>query len=337
MSKNEQAHTSYKSALSAAATAYENGDISGARRMARLAVQLAPHAEEPWLFLALVSKPRAALSFARRALHIKPDSTAAKAAIRWLLPRLDKRERMRASRQLLLSDSGIPRAAPFENLTARVPISIQGLLLAIALPLVAFVWFGSGPAAAKQPQLAVNVMDKATMTPTPTHTPTPTNTPTPTPTNTPTPTPTNTPTNTPTPTRTPRPVVSWNYTYNPETLHDEWRWIDVDLSAQRLVAYEGSRAIRSFVVSTGTWAHPTVRGQFRIYAKLTSTLMAGPGYYLPNVPYTMYFYQGYGIHGTYWHNNFGTPMSHGCVNMRTPDAQWLFNFAPLGTLVNVHP
>lgn len=47
--------------------------------------------------------------------------------------------------------------------------------------------------------------------------------------------------------------------------------------------------------------------------------MTGPGYDLPNVPYTMYFYQGYGLHGTYWHNNFGTPMSHGCVNMPTPE------------------
>ena len=66
------------------------------------------------------------------------------------------------------------------------------------------------------------------------------------------------------------------------------------------------------------------------------TDMAGPGYYLPDVPYTMYFYRGYGLHGTYWHNNFGTPMSHGCVNMRTPDARWLFYWAPLGILVNIH-
>ena len=64
--------------------------------------------------------------------------------------------------------------------------------------------------------------------------------------------------------------------------------------------------------------------------------MAGPGYYLPNVPYTMYFYQGYGLHGTYWHHNFGTPMSHGCVNLATPDAEWLYNWASVGTLVNVH-
>jgi lipoprotein-anchoring transpeptidase ErfK/SrfK len=91
-----------------------------------------------------------------------------------------------------------------------------------------------------------------------------------------------------------------------------------------------------FVVSTGTAAHPTVTGQFRIWVKLATTDMSGPGYSLEDVPYTMYFYQGYGLHGTYWHDNFGTPMSHGCVNLRTPDAGWLFDFVNEGTLVNVH-
>ena len=64
--------------------------------------------------------------------------------------------------------------------------------------------------------------------------------------------------------------------------------------------------------------------------------MSGPDYYLPQVPYTMYFYKGYAIHGTYWHNNFGHPMSHGCVNMRTDDAAWLFNWASIGTPVVTH-
>jgi lipoprotein-anchoring transpeptidase ErfK/SrfK len=64
--------------------------------------------------------------------------------------------------------------------------------------------------------------------------------------------------------------------------------------------------------------------------------MVGPGYDLPNVPYVMYFYQGYGLHGTYWHHNFGHPMSHGCVNFKTEDAGWLYNWASVGTLVNIH-
>ena len=79
-----------------------------------------------------------------------------------------------------------------------------------------------------------------------------------------------------------------------------------------------------------------VKGRFRVYAKYRATPMRGPGYYLPNVPWTMYFYGGYAIHGTYWHNNFGTPMSHGCVNMKIPEAKWLYNWTPRGTLVVVH-
>jgi lipoprotein-anchoring transpeptidase ErfK/SrfK len=83
----------------------------------------------------------------------------------------------------------------------------------------------------------------------------------------------------------------------------------------------------SFTASTGLTYTPTVLGEFNIYWKLKSTLMTGPGYYLPNVPYTMYFYGSYAIHGTYWHDNFGTPMSHGCVNLKTDDAQKLFDWA----------
>ena len=114
------------------------------------------------------------------------------------------------------------------------------------------------------------------------------------------------------------------------------RWIDVDLSQQRVYAYEGDTLMNSFLVSTGTWQTPTVTGTYKIWIKLRSTTMTGPGYYLPNVPYTMYFYKGYGLHGTYWHHNFGVPMSHGCVNLTIPDSQWLYNFASVGTTVNVH-
>jgi LysM repeat protein len=114
------------------------------------------------------------------------------------------------------------------------------------------------------------------------------------------------------------------------------RWIDLDLSGQRITAYEGRTAVRSTLVSTGLARTPTPTGQFRIYVKYRADDMAGPGYYLPDVPYTMYFYRGYGIHGTYWHSNFGHPMSHGCVNLPTSEAQWFFNWSSVGTLVNIH-
>ena len=114
------------------------------------------------------------------------------------------------------------------------------------------------------------------------------------------------------------------------------KWIDIKLVSQSLVAYEGQRPVYWATVSTGTARTPTVKGRFRIYSKLRSGTMAGPGYYLPNVPYIMNFYGGYSMHGTYWHNNFGWPMSHGCVNMRTSDAQWVYNWAPVGTLMVIH-
>lgn len=183
--------------------------------------------------------------------------------------------------------------------------------------------------------LPLDVLAKPSLTPTATatatSTPTPTATPTPTPTLTPTPTATATPvpTNTPVPTEFPTPEA-------PPSIDVTGRWIDVDLSQQMLYAYDGETLVNSFLVSTGTSQHPTVTGQYNIYVKYRYTLMTGPGYYLPDVPYTMYFYQGYGIHGTYWHNNFGHPMSHGCVNMRISEAGWLYEWASVGTLVNVH-
>lgn len=109
----------------------------------------------------------------------------------------------------------------------------------------------------------------------------------------------------------------------------------VDLTEQRVYAYENGELLRAVTVSTGLPGTPTVVGDYRVYWKLTSQTMSGPGYYLPGVPWVMYFYQGYALHGTYWHNNFGQPMSHGCVNMPTEEAEWFFRWADVGTPVSV--
>jgi lipoprotein-anchoring transpeptidase ErfK/SrfK len=177
-----------------------------------------------------------------------------------------------------------------------------------------------------------------TLTPTVTQTPTPTNTSTPTATSTPLPTQTNIPTDTPYPTSTPQPYTAMQDSQSiPLTSSNlSGHWIDVDLSEQRLYAYDGNTLVSSFLVSTGVAAHPTVTGTYAVYVKYLATDMKGPGYYLPDVPYTMYFYEGYGIHGTYWHHNFGHPMSHGCVNMETSDAEWVYNFSEVGTPVVIH-
>ena len=110
------------------------------------------------------------------------------------------------------------------------------------------------------------------------------------------------------------------------------KWIDVDLSIQTVRAMEGESEAFRMLASTGKWA-PTPTGEYRIWIKLRYTKMSGGKkenntyYYLPNVPYVMYFYQGYGLHGAYWHNNFGQPMSHGCVNLSIADAEKLFYWA----------
>lgn len=111
------------------------------------------------------------------------------------------------------------------------------------------------------------------------------------------------------------------------------KWISVDLSRQRLFAWEGDRLMNSFWVSTGVARTPTVTGVFRIWAKIPSQVMEGGSravgdyYYLPNVQWVQYFYQDYALHGAYWHSNWGRPMSHGCVNLRNQDAKWLYEWA----------
>ena len=135
------------------------------------------------------------------------------------------------------------------------------------------------------------------------------------------------------------------------------RWVEVDLSEQLAVAYEGTTPVKAFVVSTGVGNTPTVQGTFRIWAKIAMQDMrggsraAGTYYHLRDVKNVQYFHRSYGFHGTYWHDNFGSPMSRGCINMTNEDAKWLFdwtspavydddwlfsNNANPGTLIMVH-
>ena len=122
----------------------------------------------------------------------------------------------------------------------------------------------------------------------------------------------------------------------------EAKWIEVDLSSQQLWAWQYDQVVFTTLVSTGVASHPTPTGTFHIYVKYLADDMTGgtPGspdyYYLPDVPYTMYFYEAYALHGTYWHHNFGHVMSHGCVNLPTPAAEWIYGWAPVGTTVWIH-
>lgn len=107
------------------------------------------------------------------------------------------------------------------------------------------------------------------------------------------------------------------------------KWIEVDLSSQRVLAHEGDKVVYEFPTSSGKFA-PTPTGEYEIWYKTKYTKMEGGDkgtnryYYLPNVPYVMFFYGDFGLHGTYWHNNFGSPMSHGCLNLSIANAEKLF-------------
>ncbi len=114
------------------------------------------------------------------------------------------------------------------------------------------------------------------------------------------------------------------------------RWIEVDLSEQLLVAWNGKTKERVFWVSTGKRSTPTPTGTYFIQTKHRSARMRGTGYNIPDVPYTMYYSGNYALHGAYWHNSFGTRVSHGCVNLGVRQARWLYNWAPVGTKVVVH-
>lgn len=358
-----------RQALEQAKYNLSQGNPIAARRWAQKAISLAPDWEEPWLWLAAVSSPKASLEYLKRALELNPSSQRARRGMHWAI------RRVRALPKTVQSIRAVPPVARTpqpeiivsQQVVVHNPFQVLSLVLIFLLIFMSWLFLSALSQARGQMQDPVQPLivafnqfiatstftatptSTSTSTPTPTHTPTETATPTPTPTATYTftPTPTFTSTDTPLPTNTPLPTDTPFPTEPPPPpepqipglplgVGESERWIDVNLSEQRIYAYEGSQLINSFLVSTGTWRYPTVTGTYSIYVKYRYADMSGPGYYLPNVPYVMYFYKGYGIHGTYWHNNFGTPMSHGCINLTIPDAEWMFDFASIGTVVNIH-
>jgi lipoprotein-anchoring transpeptidase ErfK/SrfK len=357
-------HLRAKQALAQAKNALQNKDHLAARHWAYLAANLAPDLEDVWLFLAALADPHASHAYLKRALEINPSSQRARKGMLWNARRL----RALPPGSYHPSLVSIPPLPPQVVITHRRPILLWAVFLVLVIASLG-LWTGILPvgslpsswqSAIIHPLIPVFAQNhsaprsladliKPTFTPTPTSTFTPTatftSTPTPTSTFTPTPTDTATPvptdTMTPQPTYTPQPPEPTSVPVGPVPgipgdIQPGERWIDIDLTHQTAYAFEGDQLVNSFIVSTGTYLHPTVTGQYHIYVKYRYADMAGPGYYLPDVPYVTYFYQGYGLHGTYWHHNFGHPMSHGCVNFKTEDAGWLYNWDSVGTLVNIH-
>jgi lipoprotein-anchoring transpeptidase ErfK/SrfK len=318
------------------------GDMAQAREAFSAAHREDPSNETALLWTGyLAENPDASLEYISQAIAKNVQSTQAYSALKWAWQRAATTEREPAltvsppptqpSRTPRLTRQSMARLAFLVGMVL-VGVSV-GWTVAVTVPPDAAV-------AAQLPESELTAEAIAQITPTPADTPTPkptalpaTSTPLP-------PPPTDTPLPTPTPTPTPTPSFSLTPTPIPPPAEvseiNEDRWIDVDLSDQTLIAYQGQTPIRRFLVSTGRQWTPTPTGQFRVYVKFVSDDMQGADYYLPDVPYVMYFYRGYGIHGTFWHENFGHPMSHGCVNLPPSDAEWLFNWASVGSLVNIH-
>ncbi|AKQ68877.1 hypothetical protein A176_005789 [Myxococcus hansupus] len=126
--------------------------------------------------------------------------------------------------------------------------------------------------------------------------------------------------------------VAW-FTHAPPEVAPGSRWLDVDLDAQVLVAYEGERPVYATLISSGKQGTDTPEGLFRIWIKFAEADMTGSGtagnetYRVATVPWTMFFQDDYALHTAYWHDRFGEPMSHGCVNLSPKDARLLYAWA----------
>ncbi|MBK7397719.1 MAG: L,D-transpeptidase [Myxococcales bacterium] len=113
------------------------------------------------------------------------------------------------------------------------------------------------------------------------------------------------------------------------------KWIDVSIARQSIIAFDGDKPVYVSLVSTGRdglgdpeSSHATIRGVYRIHTKHVTATMdsdeVGEAFSLRDVPYVMYFETGYALHGAYWHDGFGEPRSHGCINLAEIDAAWFF-------------
>lgn len=349
--------------------AMKAGQKQEAHRLLQQVVDQDPENYSAWLWLATVApSPRDSLDYVKRAEALRPHHPTVQKARAWA-------EQRAAGSTNGKETTAVPSTAPQSQTVGWQPVALGGGFIMVVLALVLLAVFllrnnsgaqppavvaGQLPAATATPEVTVAAgnlrplpgNDTApaaeTAVATATFTPAPpriqgknvaanggaraTWTITPTPTDTPTPTPTYRPTFVSPQSQKPR--------GRPLGVRADERWIDVDLGQQTLYAYEGNELIYQTLISSGVSDYPTVTGQFRIYLSYESQTMDGRllgyDYYLEDVPYVMYFYEDYALHGTFWHNNFGRPMSHGCVNMKTADAQWVFSWAGAGTLVNIH-
>ncbi len=357
-----------RKSIAAAREALQRGDKESAWRLGRQAALIAPEMEDAWLVLAASDpEPEKSLAYAQEALKINPASARARRGLEWAKARLNsprgpKKPAVSSRKRFSPAVTPAPRSsnnirrrylafligagclivgfAPFFAWTnpalvsivnnIRTPVSTQENLWApVDIPKPSITPIDGSVLASGKNISGDESLDIPTSVPT---------------------TPTSAASEaasavsevTDTPGNmvmeiiddTPVPTNEAPAQYPAEGSGE--RWIDVNLSEQSVYAYEGDEVVNSFLASTGLPETPTVTGKYKIYVKVRIQDMSGPGYYLRDVPWVMYFYESYGFHGTYWHNNFGRPMSRGCVNLTIDDAAWLYNWASVGTVVNIH-
>jgi lipoprotein-anchoring transpeptidase ErfK/SrfK len=348
-------------ALSRARDAYNCGESLEARRYASDAIQIDPNLEEAWLILAALGTPQASVAYLTMALRINPHNIKAQQELVWAYNRLENDQSLPGSngfpadndpiyktvtnipgskKKRFVDKNKIPRV--FNKLGILLVYSFFLMVLMVGFCVISILLNYPKDTiviAKNDPQEnSTGIIKEVTQTPLGTSTPLPTSTISPIPTITITMHPTRALTFTSTPTfiNTNLPMLLPGVLKVPDEIEENEKWIDVNVSSQTIYAMEGSERINSFRVSTGKQDTPTVGGKFHIYDKLVTASMSGEDYYYPEIPYVMYFYQGYGFHGVTWPLKLGVPSSYGCVNMLTPDAEWLFNWADVGTLINVH-
>lgn len=376
--------------IAKAREALQRGDKQSARQLGKRAARIAPEMEDAWLVLtASEPNPQQAVTYARQALKLNPDSIRARRALEWALGWIkqttarDALAEQSTTLSLSVGEKSTVARFPQRLYQRRDPAKINSrnrlylaLLFGVGCLTLGFVALFTlipkdlalasimnnitAPVSTQENLWASVDIAKPTITPidvsafapqledasaiAPSDAPTSVST------DLPTLAAIEASTVTPAATETPGTFVmeivsdnSMSQSDSPVEAQAQYpaagngeRWIDVNLSEQRVYAYEGDVIVNSFLVSTGVAATPTVTGEYKIYVKVRIQDMSGPGYYLKDVPWVMFFYEEYGFHGTYWHNNFGTPMSRGCVNLTVDDAAWLFSWASVGTVVNVH-
>lgn len=115
--------------------------------------------------------------------------------------------------------------------------------------------------------------------------------------------------------------------------------IDVNLTTQTMTVFKDNEVVKTFTISSGEPGRDTPTGSFEITVKYASKVYgcgSSHDYCYPDTPWNMRYSGPYLIHTAYWHDDFGTPVSHGCINMKESEAKWLYDWAPVGTAVEIH-